>query len=320
MNMFVGEMCCIFAYWWIRRKQRQQYGTELTPDEKEAVSKGLILNYSPLWFAIPACFDVLSSTLMYVGLNSVNASVMQIINCTILVWIALLSVVYLKRKYNYTQTTGLIALFIGVCIVSVGAIMNSSSNGSGETKPFGVICLVVSVVFAAMLMIAEEKILSVYYAHPLQMVGAEGTTGLAIYAVLLPIFYFIPCTPDALTAFCPYGIFEDTPRAFNEISRSLVLFIAVIITITSLGSFNFFGVSLTKCASATHRGAVNAVRPFTVWIFCLIVQWETFSWIQLAGYIVSVYGMVLYYGILPLNPVSLFNKPPETEETKKMIT
>ncbi len=321
MNMFVGEMCCIFAYFYTRSKQKRQYGDSLSPDEQAAVNKGLILNYSPFWFAIPACFDALSTTLMYIGLNSVAASVMQIINCTVLVWIAVFSIIYLKRKYTAAQYVGLASLFIGVLIVAVGAIMNSKGSSSGQTTPFGVICLIISVILAGMLMVAEEKIFTKFYAHPLQVVGTEGATGLAIYTIALFVLYNIKCTPDPDSSFCPYGVMEDTPRALKEIFSNWTLLIAVIVTITSLGTFNFFGVSLTKYASATHRGAVNSVRPFTVWITCLLIKWEEFSVIQLIGYIVSVYGMVVYYGILPLNPANLCKSKEETEgeDQKKMI-
>jgi len=318
--MFVGEMCCIIGYFYVKYKQKKEHGDELSPDEKDAVKKGLILNYSPLWFAIPAMFDVVSSTLMYVGLFSVEASVMQIINCTTLIWIAVFSMLYLKRRYSVAQFVGLGALLAGVGVVAYGSILKSSGSSSGGSSLFGVVCLVLGMMFAGLLMVAEEKIFSKFYAHPLQVVGCEGATGVGVYTVLLFIMYYIPCTPNPDSSFCPYGKFEDTPRALKEIFSNGLLLFVVIATITSLGSFNFFGVSLTKFASATHRGAVNSVRPFTVWLVCLIIQWETFSYVQLIGYIISVYGMVVYYGILPLNPANLCKSADEPELESKLET
>eukprot|EP01022_Parablepharisma_sp_SALTPOND_P020203 TRINITY_DN3603_c0_g1_i2.p1 TRINITY_DN3603_c0_g1~~TRINITY_DN3603_c0_g1_i2.p1 ORF type:complete len:379 (+),score=15.68 TRINITY_DN3603_c0_g1_i2:454-1590(+) len=318
--MFVGELCCIVGYFYVRYRQRKEYGNELTPDEKEASGKGLILNYNPLWLAIPALFDCLASTLMYVALTSVDASVLQIINCTILVWIAIFSIIYLKRRYSLSQYIGLAALFAGVSLVAVGAMIRGGAE-TGQTKPFGIICAILSVMFFGLQMVAEEKLLSIYYAEPLKMVGIEGGTGLAVYTVALFVLYYIPCTPDPDTAFCPYGVMEDVPRALRELGSNWLLVLTILATITSLGGFNYFGVSLTKYASATHRGAVNAVRPFTVWIVCLLVQWETFFYLQLIGYLISVYGMLVYYGILPLNIFNLCkSKPePESEDTAKMI-
>lgn len=309
--MFMGEMCCIFGYYFIFRKQRAKYGSALSEDEREAKAKGLSLSFSFFWFLIPACFDILSSTLLYIGLAMVDASVMQIISCTVLIWIALFSIVYLKRRYTLQQYVGLGALITGVSIVAAGAIVGKG-KGKSENSPFGIVCLILSVIFAGMLMVSEEKLLTKFYAHPLQVVGLEGTFGLLIFMVLLAIFYYIPCTPTG--SFCVYGRLEDTPRALREISTNGLLLGMVVLAITSLGFFNYFGVSLTKVASATHRGAVNAVRPFTVWIFCLIAKWEVFSWIQLVGYIVAIYGMILYYGIIPLNPFVCKKKKPAALE------
>lgn len=314
--MFIGEMFCIFAYLYSRYKQRKEYGDKLTEEEKEAVKKGLSLHFNPLWFVIPALFDVVSSTMMYIGLTSVNASVMQIISCTILVWIALFSYVYLGRRYKTFQYVGLCILFVGVGIVSCNSILNAESKG--DNKPFGIIMLVLSMIFAALLMITEEKLLNKYYAHPLQIVGIEGTTGLFVYTIGMVVLYYIPCDMNPDT--CPYGRIEDAPRALKEIASSGVLLFWVVVTVISLGVFNFLGVSLTKYASATHRGAVNAVRPFVVWIACLVIQWEKFSTLQLLGYFVTVYGMLLYYGILPLKVWELFShkKPEEAEGTKSL--
>lgn len=309
-------MCCIFAYFYIRYKQRKEYGDKPTEEEQEAVKKGLKLSFNPLWFSIPALFDVVSSTMMYIGLTSVNASVMQIIGCTILVWVALFSYVYLGRRYKTYQYAGLIILFVGVGVVSCNSILNSDSKG--ENKPSGVIMLVLSMIFAAIMMITEEKLLSKFYAHPLQIVGIEGTTGLLIYTIGMIVMYFIPC--DKNPGSCPYGRLEDAPRALKEMATYGLLMFWVIVTIISLGIFNFLGVSLTKYASATHRGAVNAVRPFVVWIVCLIIQWENFSWLQLCGYFVTVYGMILYYGIIPLNICTLCRKKPDEAEINQSLT
>ena len=284
-------MFCMIAYFFIYKKQRAA-----SEGESAALVKGLSLSFNPLWFVIPACFDAISTTLMYIGLVSIDASVMQIINCTILIWIAFFSIIYLKRRYTREQYIGLAALLIGVATAAISAIIKGS--GKSVNSSFGVICSVLAMVFGGLSMVSEEKLLSIFNIHPLQVVGIEGTAGFCIFTILLIIFYFIPCTPTK--NFCFHGRLEDTPRAFMEIGSNNFLLSMVILATISLGFFNYFGVSLTKYASATHRGAANGVRPFIVWIFCLIAGWEEFTLIQLIGYLIAVYGMLLYYGIIPL--------------------
>lgn len=74
---------------------------------------------------------------------------------------------------------------------------------------------------------------------------------------------------------------------------------------------NACGTALTKYASATHRAAVNCVRPFFVWLICLILDWEKFSWLQLIGYIIAAYGMMIYYNLLPMKIWTLCVKKEE---------
>ena len=209
-------------------------------------------------------------------------------------------------------------MFLGVVIVGIAT--TRESNKSSASSPLGVFLEILSMIFAGMLMVSEEKVLSKFHAHPLQLVGMEGATGLAFYTIALIIMYFIPCTFNEEQGICPYGRWEDVPAAVMEWSNSGTLIVAVIVTIISLGAFNFFGVSLTYYASATHRAAVNAIRPFVVWGLCLALGWEKFLLLQLIGYIVAVYGMLLYYGIVPLNPFNSSKSETDTDqdETKKL--
>lgn len=318
MNMFVGEFCCLFAFLYVRSKTRKQYGSELSPEEKKAVESGHSLDYNHLWLSIPAYFDVLSTTLMYIGLTMVAASVFQIISCTILIWCGLFSYIYLGRRYKLEQYVGLFLLFFGVIIVAIATTSNSDKSSSSSL--LGIILEIISMIFAGLLMVSEEKVLSKFHAHPLQLVGMEGATGLTFYIFALVIMYYIPCTYNAAQSICPYGRWEDVPSAVMEMSKDGKLIFCVIVTIISLGAFNFFGVSLTFYASATHRAAVNAIRPFVVWGICLAIGWEKFLVLQLVGYIVAVYGMLLYYGILPLNPFKRADSEETSDKEKKMIT
>ncbi len=316
MNMFIGELCCIFAYFYVRHRQRKQYGDLPTPEEQAAKLRGLSLTFNPLWFSLPAVMDLVASTLSYMGLVSVDASVMQIIACTILVWVAAFSFVFLKRRYELYQYVGLGAITIGVCIVAMKNVILGSSGG--ENSVFGIVCLVLSMVVTGATMVVEEKLFTRFYANPLLAVGTEGATGLGLYAIGLIVLYFVPCTPDPANGICPYGRVEDVPRAIREIMSSGPIAVSILVTIASLGAFNFLGLSLTKYASATHRGAVGAVRLFVVWIVCLGIGWEQFTAIQLTGYVVAVYGMAVYYGMIPLKPWELFCRRKEAEDEKRV--
>jgi hypothetical protein len=54
----------------------------------------------------------------------------------------------------------------------------------------------------------------------------------------------------------------------------------------AIGPFNYFGMSITKEASALHRCLVCTFRMVVVWFMSLVSGWEKFSVVQLIGYIV----------------------------------
>lgn len=72
-------------------------------------------------------------------------------------------------------------------MVGLAALIYESA-GDAETKPLGIILLVISQLFAGSMYIVEEKLLGQYYLDPLKVVGLEGCWGVLMYAILLPIF------------------------------------------------------------------------------------------------------------------------------------
>lgn len=156
--------------------------------------------------------------------------------------------------------------------------------------------------------IVEEKLLGSYELDPLKVVGYEGLFGLIMWCILLPIFQHIHCTSKAL---CPYGVLEDTLRAFADYHANYILIILSISICFTIALFNYFGVAVTKNASAAQRATIDTSRTLFIWIFFLFVsvhgKKEDFYWLQLFGFILLVFGTLVFNEIVIL-PVFGFNK------------
>ena len=104
--------------------------------------------------------------------------------------------------------------------------------------------------------VSEEKILSTYFLHPFQVVGAEGLWGLCGYVLLLPLLTFIPC-PESLTSSCIMHDgnlhFERPDEYFYEMFHSPVLLVLILLGVFTIATFNIAGISVTKYVSATAR-------------------------------------------------------------------
>jgi drug/metabolite transporter (DMT)-like permease len=53
---------------------------------------------NPLLLAIPACFDIVASTMMNIALTLIAASVYQMMRGMIIIFTSLMSIMFLKRR------------------------------------------------------------------------------------------------------------------------------------------------------------------------------------------------------------------------------
>lgn len=73
----------------------------------------------------------------------------------------------------------------------------------------------------------------------------------------------------------------------------------------SIASFNAFGVTVTKNASAAQRSTIDTSRTVLIWVFFMAipvpgVKQEEFTWLQLSGFILLVFGTLVYNEIIVL--------------------
>jgi len=151
--------------------------------------------------------------------------------------------------------------------------------------------IVAAQVVVSIQMVVEEKFIGKYSVPPLQVVGFEGMFGLVILSCLLVVFYYIPGQSAG-------NHFENSPDAFVQIGNSAVLLIAVLGNLVSIAFFNFFGISITKYASATTRMVLDSIRTVIIWAFSLIIQWQEFQWLQVVGFVLLLSGTCIYNEIL----------------------
>jgi len=220
----------------------------------------------------------------------------------IIIVTSVMSIIFLKRKLYRHHWTSVAVIFTGVALVGVAAVLAGNSGGE-EVNPLGILLLVLAQLFSGGLYIVEEKLLGDYYLDPLKVVGLEGLWGLIITVILLPIFQVIECGPNEL---CYYGRLEDTTRAFADMRENWILILQSVLICFSIGSFNAFGVTVTKNASAAQRSTIDTSRTVLIWIFFLAfkipgVKQETFSWLQLFGFILLVIGTLVYNEIIVIH-------------------
>lgn len=194
MIMFVGESLCIFVYMFQKYQLVRQYGSvQASPGMIKAVEEGMKTDVNPLIFAIPMLCDATASTLLLIGVINIPASIAQMMGGFVVFVVAIMSVIFLKRKQYRHHWTGLGFIFTGIAMVAATALIWGGKSSASKNPVLGVAMMIGSILVQGCQYIIEEKLLGKYYLNPMKVVGWEGITGVIFFAILLTILQFIPC-------------------------------------------------------------------------------------------------------------------------------
>lgn len=277
--MFIGEFACLIAY------------KIITFIRSSKGEKSKVKDFNPLIFLLPALCDCTATSAMYVGLTLTYASQFQMLRGSVVIFTGLLSKFWLKNKLKGFHWVGMLLVLIGLVFVGLAALLGGSSGKSAPNPVLGDVIIIAAQVVVALQMVVEEKFVGKYEVPPLLAVGWEGVFGMMIMSALSMIFFYIP-GPRA------GGTFENFNDALLQISGSHVIQLAICGTIVSIAFFNFSGISVTKEMSATTRMVLDSIRTLTIWAYGMIVGWETFSALQIVGFIILLSGTFVYNDLI----------------------
>ncbi|KAK8377350.1 hypothetical protein O3P69_013763 [Scylla paramamosain] len=292
--MFMGEMTCMAAFYILRflRRRARKGASELALDSDQNTK------FPPLVFYLPAICDMTATSMMYLGLTLTYASSFQMLRGAVIVFTGLLSVGFLGRRLRYFHWLGIVLVLIGLVVVGLSDFISSSKTNQDLNGVItGDLLIIMAQIVTATQMVIEERFVIKHNIPPLLAVGWEGTFGFLTLSVLLVPMYYIPAGKLSGNE---NGTLEDAIDAFVQIGNSALLAFSLLMNIVSIAFFNFAGISVTKELSATTRMVLDSVRTFVIWVFTLIVQWETFQYLQPIGFIILMLGMMLYNDVIIL--------------------
>lgn len=311
-SMFLGELSCLVLFKILVCSGKQSNRKDGT--DNQTLNSG---SFNPFIFLAPALCDLTATSTMYVGLNLTYASSFQMLRGAVIVFTGLLSVAFLDKHMKRYEWLGIFIVIVGLICVGLSDVINpdASSNLSQNSIITGDLLIVMAQIIVATQMVIEEKFITKHNVPPLLGVGWEGLFGFVTLCILLVPMYYIKVGNSIFNN--PGGRLEDALDAFTQISNNWRVALALTGTIVSIAFFNFAGLSVTKEMSATTRMVLDSVRTFTVWIFSLIVRWQTFHWLQLLGFIILLCGMCLYNDVI-LRPMwnkirNIYTNNKETE-------
>jgi len=265
-----------------------------------------------LLVAIPAAFDLVATALCCIGIMYIPASVWQMLRGSALIFCALLSVFFLKRKMYAYNWLGLALCVIGIVAVGLANVMGVSPKHGGEDSSqstdismmlYGMLLVLAGQVTQAAQVIAEEWLMKDVDLPSVQIIGFEGFWGvLMMIFFVYPLLWLLPGQDG--------GHLEDPVDTAVMVSNSGPLMACVITYLFSCGTFNITGIQVTAALSATHRMMLDASRTMVIWAFGLYIHyyvdrtskfgeaWNDYSVYQLLGFFVLVTGQAIYGEVL----------------------
>jgi len=289
--MMLGELACLGVFYYCKKESGQP--------PKEV----------PSWvFLVPCACDWTATTLVNAAYIFLAASVIQMTRGAIVIFTCLFSMIFLGRRQENFHLLGVGLVFCGLTVVSLSTLLTGDAV-SIESKTHAMLGLAFCIgaqVFQASMLVFEEKVMKnlEYEVEPLQMVGMEGLFGCIIGVVLLAGLNIT-------------GI-ENTGAAIYQMSQSGPLTISIILSIASIAFFNWSGVTVTQKASATSRSTIDSSRTILIWMIELSLQWNTFNWLQLCGFVFLASGTMIYNQIIEIPGMG--RDPYETSKEKEALT
>ncbi|KAK5046647.1 hypothetical protein LTR84_007408 [Exophiala bonariae] len=323
-------------------RSRDAASPALKPLVPNADDRAPLAGYKITLLAIPACCDITGTTLMNVGLLFVAASIYQMTRGALVLFVGLFSVIFLKRKLFLYHWVSLFIVVLGVALVGLaGAIYSGDKNSPSKvdqhellhtalhairdtigqaSEPavlrtvLGIFLIAFAQVFTATQFCVEEWILENYALEPLRVVAWEGLFGFVVTVLLQIILHFTV----GVSAKGKYGYF-DAEEGYRQMLTNRTIATTSIAIMFSIGGFNFFGLSVTRSISATSRSIIDTCRTLFIWIVSLGLGWETFKWLQVAGFALLVYGTFMFNDLVRPPIKALLPRGENLEERQNLL-
>lgn len=284
--------------------------SRLIKKEKEVVEEGM--PETPVWMyyflAIPALFDLVATALCMMGLRYIPVSIYQLLRGSGIIFVAIMKQSILGDKLHSFQWIGIFWNVISVFMVGSTAILaeggtggdsdEASDSDSSSQAIWGIFFVLLGAFVQALQYVFEEKVMAMDIpAPPLLLIGMEGFWGTVFcLLVVYPLVYYLPGDD--------HGSYEDPWNTWYMICNNTTIQIAFGVYFFSIFFYNFFAVLVTFLLNSVWHAILDNFRPITVWIADLVIfycvtqalgeAWTAYSWVQVTGMVVLLYGTAIY--------------------------
>lgn len=221
---------------------------DILPEETDTLqpkNAALLKGRRIVLLALPAICDILATTLMNAGLLLVAASIYQMTRGALVLFVGLLSVVFLRRHLHLFQWLSLIGVVSGVAVVGLSGVIwpdedkisasrfEDAANADlseGAKAAIGVVLIAGAQIFTATQFVLEEWILENSPVEPIKVVGWEGIFGFLVTFLIMIIMH----VSVGRTKAGRYGYF-DMIEGWRQMTEDRKIGISSLLIMVSIG-------------------------------------------------------------------------------------
>ncbi|KAG2781319.1 hypothetical protein Pcac1_g8757 [Phytophthora cactorum] len=300
---------------------KRKYAGHAGAENKRKYQQGRVSLRTLAAIALPSLLDLLQTVLCNVGLLWISSSVFQMARGSIIIFSAFFSVRLMGKKlYGYHYASIWIVMLAVALVGYAGVGHHSTATAADDADAFnavlGLFFIIAAQILCALQIVVEEHMMLALNVSPMLLVGFEGLWGLVFYIVLVPILTLSPATGSAFAT----TWHEDFVDSFVQVKNSPALIVLILAYIVAVGTLNVTGNYVTKHLSAVMRSITETLRTLGVWMFSLFVyyvvqwqgsaspgeEWTTYSWLELLGFLLMVYGTLAYKRLIHLPVAKLY--------------
>jgi drug/metabolite transporter (DMT)-like permease len=128
--MFVGETLCLLAFIIaFKRLAARRNGTE----DNSSLTRGS-RTFKKLVLLPAALMDITATSLMYFGLSLTNASSFQMLRGSVIIFVAVLSMIILKRRILLREWIGIFLILLALVLVGLADLSQNHDGDKGSKK------------------------------------------------------------------------------------------------------------------------------------------------------------------------------------------
>ena len=246
-GLSVGEAGCILLFLAINFCNRQRQRRKDT-EVKEKTPFNIFL------FVPPAVLHLTSRIFTFIALTLTTASSFEMLTGTNLIFVSILSRIFLKKSLAWYKWFAILVISVGVVVVGISDMKSEdereSNEESGSKAWLGDIFVVIAMAFYACQLTYEEKFVKKYNIKPMNAIGLEGSFAVAILSVMLVVLYFIPVKFEMEQV---GGQLDDALDGFVQLGNNSILLVSFLLTTVALCFTLVAGINVTRKLSAVHR-------------------------------------------------------------------